>query len=168
MGFVYTNRAVVWDEAVSYRLAVGELPRTMSEKSGDRLPHVRVASFQETPGTVCRRPEKKEEKTWPTRKFASSSRPMSTASSTSPQSASSRRRRERAPGCPAHSAAYRKGDRHHPARSPQVQGLSRAVRAPHPQAADRHPAADPQDGGRADQDRSAGGRGNRNQAVIRA
>ena len=59
MGFVYTNRAVVWDEAVSYRLAVGELPRTMSEKSGDRLPHVRVASFQETPGTVCRRPEKK-------------------------------------------------------------------------------------------------------------
>lgn len=45
MGFVYTNRAVVWDEAVSYRLAVGELPRTMSEKSGDRLLSVQDASF---------------------------------------------------------------------------------------------------------------------------
>lgn len=43
--FVYTNRAVVWDEAVSYRLAVGELPRTMSEKSGDRLLDVQDASF---------------------------------------------------------------------------------------------------------------------------
>lgn len=40
-------------------------------------------------------------------------------------------------------AADREADRNHPARSSQVQGLPRAVRAPHSQASDRHHQPEP-------------------------
>ena len=42
-----------------------------------------------------------------------------------------------------HLSATREADRNHPARSSQVQGLPRAVRAPHPQASDRHHQPEP-------------------------
>jgi ribosomal protein S10 len=50
-------------------------------------------------------------------------------------------------------------------RSPHVDKKSRAVRDPHAQAADRHLRADAADGGRADEARSAGRCGRRDQGV---